>query len=147
MHCAPCLQNLHYCRLKCLHAGYHIYIYFLNICAQDPKVYVPKNPHPNISPAPVHHTPIVRFSRFTGFLYSQVLLVQKSSCRHSIFRTLNLLTVAMSNERSKQGKSLADLLSVHLIRFTSERTVNFRYSTTVRLYYSCTATAVTAVQL
>ena len=80
---APCLQNLHYCRLKCLHAGYHIYIYFLNICAQDPKVYVPKNPHPNISPAPVHHTPIVRFSRFTGFLYSQVLLVQKSSCRHS----------------------------------------------------------------
>ena len=51
------------------------------------------------------------------------------------------------HERSKQGKSLADLLSVHLIRFTSERTVNFRYSTTVRLYYSCTATAVTAVQL
>ena len=100
MHCAPCLQNLHYCRLKCLHAGYHIYIYFLNICAQDPKVYVPKNPHPNISPAPVHHTPIVRFSRFTGFLYSQVLLVQKSSCRHSIFRTLNLLTVACLRKSS-----------------------------------------------
>ena len=38
------------------------------------------------------------------------------------------------HERSKQGKSLADLLSVHLVRFTSERTVNFRYSTTVRLY-------------
>ena len=100
MHCAPCLQNLHYCCLKCLHAGYHIYIYFLNICAQDPKVYVPKNPHPNISPAPVHHTPIVRFSRFTGFLYSQVLLVQKSSCRHSIFRTLNLLTVACLRKSS-----------------------------------------------
>ena len=100
MHCAPCLQNLHYCRLKCLHAGYHIYIYFLNICAQDPKVYVPKNPHLNISPAPVHHTPIVRFSRFTGFLYSQVLLVQKSSCRHSIFRTLNLLTVACLRKSS-----------------------------------------------
>ena len=50
----------------------------------------------------------------------------------------------------KQGKSLADLLSVHLFRFTSERTVNFRYSTTVRLYdcttvlqyYSTRATAV-----
>ena len=42
------------------------------------------------------------------------------------------------HERSKQGKSLADLLSVHLIRFTSERTVNFRYSTTVLhvQYYS-----------
>ena len=113
MHCAPCLQNLHYCRLKCLHAGYHIYIYFLNICAQDPKVYVPKNPHPNISPAPVHHTPIVRFSRFTGFLYSQVLLVQKSSCRHSIFRTLNLLTVACLRKSSVSRTLAANSRRMH----------------------------------
>ena len=35
--------------------------------------------------------------------------------------------------------SLADLLSVHLIRFTSERTVNFRYSGTARLYDCTTA--------
>ena len=32
---------------------------------------------------------------------------------------------------------MLDLLSVHLIRFPSERTVNFRYSTTVSRY-DCT---------
>ena len=127
MHCAPCLQNLHYCRLKCLHAGYHIYIYFLNICAQDPKVYVPKNPHPNISPAPVHHTPIVRFSRFTGFLYSQVLLVQKSSCRHSIFRTLNLLTVACLR-KSSVSRTLAARTSVKTPGRAESRSLRSRCS-------------------
>ena len=42
--CARCPQNLHNCRLKVCHAGVHMYVHFLKTRAQDPKVYVPRNP-------------------------------------------------------------------------------------------------------